>query len=399
LIIDSTSSTSQTQGVAVERSLLAEHLRARAPEIRQAILDRLHGMEEQAPTRDGEYLRGLHEAVHCGVEYGISLLAGEKGRDPHVPIGLVTQARQAARQAIPLEIVIRRYLAAKTLLEGFVVEEAATITHLNDPIVLRDALSTHATEFDRLLSLVIDEYGRENQGRCCSLEAQLLIRIRRLLAGELVDSSSFNYNLRLHHLGVIIASEDGRHLIRELAAETNSRPLVAGSADNEVWGWLGSKEPLDPDDVRRLADSVCSASIPLGIGEPAQAIAGWRLTHRQARAAFTIAQRSPRGFARYADVSILASAAQDPLMLSSFRALYLVPLSKERDSGELLRKTLRAYFSTNRNSQSAAAALGVTRQTVANRLRQVEDRLGQKLDVCAGALDAALRLDELGLLD
>jgi hypothetical protein len=42
---------------------LAERLRARAPEIQQAILDRLQALEGDSPIRELEYLRGLNEAV------------------------------------------------------------------------------------------------------------------------------------------------------------------------------------------------------------------------------------------------------------------------------------------------------------------------------------------------
>lgn len=67
---------------------------------------------------------------------------------------------------------------------------------------------------------------------------------------------------------------------------------------------------------------------------------------------------------------------QDSLLTASLRELYLAPLEQERNGGEVLRATLRAYFSAGRNVSSTAAALGVNRRTVANRLHRVEERLG-----------------------
>jgi DNA-binding PucR family transcriptional regulator len=86
----------------------------------------------------------------------------------------------------------------------------------------------------------------------------------------------------------------------------------------------------------------------------------------------------------------------DDLLTTSLRRLYLAPLSDERDGGAVLRETLRAYFAADRNGASAAAALRVTRQTVNNRLRVIEERLERPLSACATELEAALRLDDLG---
>jgi DNA-binding PucR family transcriptional regulator len=60
-----------------------------------------------------------------------------------------------------------------------------------------------------------------------------------------------------------------------------------------------------------------------------------------------------------------------------------------------LRHTLRAYFAAERNVSSAAAALGVTRQTVTNRLRVIEETLDRPLGVWATEIEAALRMEEL----
>jgi DNA-binding PucR family transcriptional regulator len=87
---------------------------------------------------------------------------------------------------------------------------------------------------------------------------------------------------------------------------------------------------------------------------------------------------------------------QDDLLATSLRQLYLEPLAEERDGGETLRETLRAYFAAERNVSSAAAALSVNRHTVTSRLRTIEKRLGRPLSTCATEIDAALRLEDLG---
>lgn len=108
-----------------------------------------------------------------------------------------------------------------------------------------------------------------------------------------------------------------------------------------------------------------------------------------------VAPARPGGTVRYADVGLLASVAQDPLLSSSLRDMYLAPLSEARDGGVRLRGTLRSYFEAGRNITSAASALGVSRQTVASRLRAVEEMLGRTLESCGPELEVALRLESV----
>jgi DNA-binding PucR family transcriptional regulator len=112
-----------------------------------------------------------------------------------------------------------------------------------------------------------------------------------------------------------------------------------------------------------------------------------------------IALRSPQVLVRYADVALLASILQDDLLATSLQQLYLAPLGAERDGGQALRETLRAYFAAERNVSSAAAALAVSRQTVINRLRTIEQRFDRPLNKCAAEVEAALSLEDLGYPD
>jgi DNA-binding PucR family transcriptional regulator len=65
----------------------------------------------------------------------------------------------------------------------------------------------------------------------------------------------------------------------------------------------------------------------------------------------------------------------------------------------MLGGTLLTFLELNGNASSAAAALGVTRHTVAGRVRMVEERLGRPLGSCAAQLETALRIAELEVGD
>ncbi|HEX6781031.1 MAG TPA: helix-turn-helix domain-containing protein [Solirubrobacterales bacterium] len=322
------------------------------------------------------------------------MAVGEE-RAGDVPLAVIVQARCAARHRIPLETVLRRYLAAEKLLTDFVLEEATGI----DAPVLRMAMATQGTAFERLIALATEEYGRETRARPASHEARLVERARRLLAGELVDPSILEYDLCAHHLGLVACSADARPLIRQLAGEVGSRSLVLSGGNEQLWAWLGSSRgPLDADAIRSWLTAEGAPDLPIGMGEAKRGRDGWRLTHHQARAAFWVAEAKPAPVVEYTEAALLASIGRDVVLTASLQERYLLPLAAERDGGQVLRTTLRSYFRAGGNSSSAAAALGVSRQTVANRLQTVERCIGRPLTECADALSAALTLQELGRL-
>ena len=130
------------------------------------------------------------------------------------------------------------------------------------------------------------------------------------------------------------------------------------------------------------------------MASPARGSRAGGFSHRQAKAALPIAERRGQAVVRYADVALLASILRDDLLVTSLRQLYLEPLARAKDGGEVGRETLRAYFATERNISSTAAVLGVDRRTVTNRIRAVEDLFGRPLKDFATELETALLLDD-----
>jgi DNA-binding PucR family transcriptional regulator len=172
-----------------------------------------------------------------------------------------------------------------------------------------------------------------------------------------------------------------------------------GHADESVWAWLGGRERFTREEVERiLARPAAGESAVLVFGEPNEGLGGWRLTHRQAQAALQVELRRPEpaGVTRYAEVALLAFALADEALAGSLIDIYLSPLDVQRDGGAVSRATLRAYLKAGRSASSTAAALGVVRSTVENRLRAIEDSLDRPLSACLAELEVALRLEELG---
>jgi GGDEF-like domain/PucR C-terminal helix-turn-helix domain len=316
---------------------------------------------------------------------------GEKRCQPPPPV-LLTQARLAARNGVSLETILHRYFAGHSVIVDFIVEEAerdGAISAARLPVLLR----SQGVLFDRLLAAISEEHARERTSRPAGGEEQRAERVQRLLAGENIDVAELGYDLEAHHVAVIACGKDATKMLRELAGALDRRLLSIQGEDQTTWAWFGGRRALDPAELKRLALSA-STEISVAVGEPVFGLAGWRLSHRQARATLPIAQAGPEPVVRYADVALLASVFPNKLLVTSLRELYLVPLDQAQ-RGKVLRETLCTYFQAEESVSSTAILLNVKRHTVADRLRTIEELLERSLNTCATELKLALTLDEM----
>jgi hypothetical protein len=376
------------------RDELCERLRSRQPEIEQTALARVRSVSGPGEIASPEYTEGLRLAVTAALEYGIEALERSEDRPAPIPTALLSQARLAARHGVELDTVLRRYLAGHTLLDDFLVEESERGGAMNGASLKR-VLRVQATVLDRLLAAVSEEYAREAKTHSSSSEQRRIERIERLLAGELLETSGLRYDFEARHTGLVAVGSEAVEAVRGLATALERNLLLVRRGEDSVWAWLGGRRSLDFEQLERAVSQGWPAEVVLAIGEEGEGIAGWRLSHRQAQAALSVALRSTRIFTRYGDVAVLASLLQDDLVAISLHDLYLSPFERGRDGGATARKTLRAYFAAERQVSSAAAMLGINRNTVTKRLGAIEDTLGRPLGSCAAELELALRLQEL----
>lgn len=376
---------------------LVDRLTARRDEIEQAILTRAYAVADPSPAADPEYRVGLRGAVSAALDYRLAAIGNEGARLESIPPALLAQVRHAARSGVSLDTVLRRCFAGYTLVGDFIVEEAKGAGRLADGD-LQQILRGEAASFDRLVAAVTKEHTAEVQKHIRSPEHRRAEQVRRLLAGDLVDPRKLGYELDKWHLGLIAKGLEAESAIRELANSLGHRRLIVPAGDDIHWAWLGAGRRADQDELAALVASSRSDSVLMTFGEPAHGVSGWRLTHRQAAGAWPIALRGPDTRVRYADVALLASMLQDEVLTTSLESLFLAPLRgdwERSERGADLRRTLRAYFAAQRNVSSTAAALGVTRTTIRNRLRAIEERLARPLDTCAAEMEVALKFDSL----
>jgi hypothetical protein len=371
---------------------LRERLEERREELEQAILVRVYGVADPSSVGDPEYVQGLRSAVGAALSYGIG--AVERQLPPAVPPQLLQQARHAARSGVALDTVLRRYFAGHALVSDFLFEEAER-EKLILPADLKQVMRREARAFDRLLTSIASEYTRETRAKHQTAEERLGSQVRMILGGEPMDAAELDYDFDGWHVGLLVVGSEAKSTLRPLAAALDRRMLLVPGTGGTLWAWLGGRRKIASQEILRLADACWPATARLALGEPGQGIEGWRLTHRQAKAAMPIAIQGSSAVLRYIDVALLASALSDDVLAGSLREAYLAPLERARDGGVVSRQTLAAYFAAGRNASSAAAALGVNRKTVSLRLQAIEAMIGRPVEACAAELETAIRLWEL----
>lgn len=372
---------------------LAERLRSRRQEMEDAICGRVYTIAGSQEAAVPAYAAELRTAVSVALDHGLEGLEAGGGPPPAVPVALIAQARLAARNDIGIDTVMRRYFAGHMLFSDFLVHEAGEAGLSSAS--MKQFLQAQGTLFDRLLVAIGEEFAREAQALRSSAGDRRLRLVRRQLAAEPVDADALGYDFGAVHLGLIATGPGADVVLRDLATALGHSPLLVRPDSHTAWAWLGGKCPLDTLEVKETTAALAKVQAAIAIGEPGDGLTGWRLTHRQAKAALPVAQGKDEPVVRYIDVAMLASAQSDDLLSRSLRQFYLNPLDRGRDGGKIARETLRAYLENGCNVSSAAAILRASRTTVGSRLRSIESSIGRPLPSCTAELRVALDLERL----
>jgi hypothetical protein len=372
------------------RLLAAERLRARREEIYEAVIHRALSV---APPSGGEasgYVEALRGSIPAAVDYAFEAMEVGEDRMGPTPAAILIQAASSAQSQVGMEVVLLRYAAGFTILSDFLHQEMRTLCEEFDPGYT--GLQRELTAlFDRLVVEVSEAYRREQARAHGSPGQRRLQRIRRLLAGELVDGSGLDYQLPGRHHAIIVCGQEAVGVARGIARRLGRELLLGDASSDRVAVWLGGSTPIDED---ALDDAIraLGKSHRFCLGEPGMGLVGWRRTLRQAEAAHLVSKRSDEGVTRYRDVALVSAALRDPDLGCFLVESFVKPIG---GTDSPLAGTTLLFLKSDGNASSAAAALGVSRRTVANRIRTVEMILGQPLRDCSAQLETALRLGTL----
>jgi hypothetical protein len=373
------------------RSELAARLRERFGEIEESVFSKVRSVSGPLAGQPPDYVEGLRSTVVEGLEYGIGAIEHGQNWSAPVPIAAIAQAKRAARVGVSLSTILRRYTAGDRELAVYVREEA----HGLPPDLRQEIERTQGVPVDRLMEAVASEYWQEVERMKRSPTSGLEERIRRLLDGDVTVDLDPYYELGSWHVGIIADEATAENAIHRLAKQFDARLLFTHHISTNPCAWLARRGGLDVDEIERFLTNQ-GATASFALGEARSGIEGWRLTHFEARVTFDATRHVRASIARARDVVLPAAVMRDPLLTEALLSSYVKPLDEDGEEvGADLRQTLRAYFSTGHHASAAAELLGVNRRTVANRLRAIESRLGQRIEDCHAEVHVALRLEAL----
>jgi hypothetical protein len=306
-------------------------------------------------------------------------------------------ARFAAYLGSPLEFMLWGYR------NGHRVQWESFLDLLDDldpapsPQRRRELLDAAAAFFftyaDRLSDLVTQVYTHEREQLLRGTEQRRMQAVARLLEGQDADADALGYDPTAHHIGLVLSGTDGPAAARSLGTLLDRRVLVLAIDDGLWWGWLGGKKALGDIAVRAgLADWVPPDGTIVAAGGESPGPDGFGITHREAAAAYIAARRDHAPLTLFSDIALESLASADGDAARRFVARELAGIDGTDHRSSVLRETLRAWFAHGQNAASAATALGVHEQTVAQRLRGVEERTGRAPALRRAELDVALRL-------
>lgn len=270
--------------------------------------------------------------------------------------------------------------------------------HERDPVRRRELLERGSAFFfayaDRMIRMVSDEYARERELLLRSSEQRRFHLVRELLDGAQLDSSSLGYDLSAWHVGMVVWGAHAGDTAHRLAHVHGRRFLAVGVVEDTYWGWLGlGHQPQDNEVASLLGGQGDGARV--AVGGPHQGPAGFRRSHFEARDAHRAALGEGEALTRYEDVALIVLVARDDEAARAFVAHELRGLDGDDTRARRLRETLAAYLAYRFNAAATAQALGVHQQTVANRIRAIEERTGHSVASRHAELSTALRVRTL----
>lgn len=214
---------------------------------------------------------------------------------------------------------------------------------------------------------------------------------------SLIDGNPFAdlclpFDFDRHHLGVIVSEGLPEQIARSLTQRLD-RIAEIREHGTSWWVCLSGHEAISERGMRALDAFVPEVGGRLAIGLQGYGEEGLCTSFRQALWAQSLS--GPEiAVTRYADVAVEALTLRVEDDVRAFVGHELRGISDDSPGSRRLRETLAAYFASDLNAASAAARLGVHHQTVANRLRTIEGRLGHPLMARTLELALALRLRE-----
>lgn len=383
--------TPQERRLAI-RTAVAHRFQAKGPALTRQLAGAL--IEGSPELRDPDtVLTGLVRALARALvnEAAVGLIDLDGHEEITGSAGALALARQLGERGVPAHRVVAVYqLAQRRLFDLVLAEMSAEDLSGSDAETISPVVAWLLRVFGALMEAAGREHGATQElwraGNGPILAADLAV-----VLAEIDDTDEaerlLSYDLDTRHVGLVVWSRSGRldarrigRLVRKFTQLTMIADVLVAPRDCvSVVAWLAV-----PGSARGLAGHVLQqvSDIPdlrFAFGEPLAGIEGFRETHRQALAAFDVAQlpgslddRWVR-FREVAPTTVLQSSPEDAEV---FTTRILGELGCTGEETARLRETLRVYLECGENASRAAAKLYVHRNTVNYRVGGAIELLG-----------------------
>ncbi|SDU70364.1 PucR family transcriptional regulator [Gordonia westfalica] len=387
-------------------ALVAKMLRESESEI-VAELSSMMAREIDQLDIDPKLVELLEASVHGNVSTIIHVLANDIPVEHLQPTtAAVEYALRLAQRDVPSNSLVRAYhMGQNSVMRSCyrMVEELDL--DADDSMALTRHISDVLFGYIDWITLYVFEAYEDERRRWLGVEGNVQsAAIHAFLDGLDADDRDFEsetgYRLDRRHLALIVWSADDdplelgvlTHTARDLAVQIGGGgdPIVTAIDRSTVWAWI-------PLAARGGDESVTRASVPPGVrvawGLPASGARGFRRTHEQARAAYSVATApgsSAGQVVGFGDrgVAVVSLLARE---LDSTRAWVhevLGGLAEDTPNAAMLRETLSVYFATKESHLHTAERLNLHRNTVKYRVGKALAEVPRDRD----RLDLALAL-------
>ncbi len=334
--------------------------------------------QELAVLRDDPQLMdAARSSSAANVALVVEIVRGSLSMDDfQPPPQAVAFARELARRNVAVTELGRAYRLAQHALWRWAVAEVHV--RVADPgTVARAIESLSDAAFatgDTFSTAMMERYAQEREHWLRSAEAVRADTVRAILAGGRVDATvagrQLGYELRQEHQAFVVWG-DGVAATPETtaAAVGGGRALLLPFGVGVVAGWAPPSA---------IDDGAGAGLTSVALGIPAQGVAGFARSHREAMEARRVAQLGDGVGAtvRYEDVALPALLTQDAEQADAFVARTLGPLAAGDDASRRLARTLLVVLEEQGSPRRAGRRLGVHENTVAKRLRTIGERGG-----------------------
>jgi hypothetical protein len=312
---------------------------------------------------------------------------------------------EIAALQLPLETLIKIYRVAQQESWSYAVGvlEAVPTPAPAQSDVLVYFWTRAARWIDHAIEASIEHYQAERERLAAGAAARRFDVVRTVLEGKVDDVNRTSaelggYPLSVHHTALVVSavSHQDLTLLEQVVTEAahalgTARPLVVQPGGRRLWAWVATRDQPDLDALDSVLPSLREVGASIGVGSSVSGLDGFATSHEEARAAHTIAARSPEpALTRYRDVELVSLLDCNP-RVDRFMHRVLRDLAGAEESAARLRETVATFLRHGGNVDETARELSVHRNTVRYRLGQAETLLGRPVGKLGPELGVALQ--------